>query len=77
MRVAAILVFLAGASTLASAQEAAPTAADAATRDSRRAEGKRHFEQGLALYQDNNFGGAKAWKNLDRDRYNTFGYKSD
>ena len=60
MRVAAILVFLAGASTLASAQEAAPTAADAATRDSRRAEGKRHFEQGLALYQDNNFGGALA-----------------
>ncbi|HEX7508992.1 MAG TPA: hypothetical protein VF550_19620 [Polyangia bacterium] len=60
MRVTAILVFLASASTLASAQEAAPTAADAAAQDSRRAEGKRHFEQGLALYQDNNYGGALA-----------------
>ena len=60
MRLAAILVFLAGTSTLASAQEAAPTAADAAARDSRRAEGKRHFEQGLALYQDANYGGALA-----------------
>jgi hypothetical protein len=60
MRVTAILVFLASASTLARAQEAAPTAADAAAQDSRRAEGKRHFEQGLALYQDNNYGGALA-----------------
>jgi hypothetical protein len=60
MRMTAILLFVASASSLARAQEAAPTAADAAAQESRRAEGKRHFEQGLALYQDNNFDGALA-----------------
>jgi len=60
MRVTAILVLLASASTLAHAQGAAPTAADASAQDSRRAEGKRHFEQGLTLYQDGNYGGALA-----------------
>jgi hypothetical protein len=60
MRVTAILVFLLSLSTLAQAQTTAPTAAGTAAQDGRRAEGKRHFEQGLALYQDGNFSGALA-----------------
>jgi len=60
MRMTAILLFLVSASTSARAQVAAPTVGDAASQESRRAEGKRHFEQGLALYQDNNFDGALA-----------------
>ena len=50
----------ASTSILARAQEAAPTAADAAAQNSHHAKGKRHFEQGLALYQDGNYGGALA-----------------
>ena len=60
MRLIAILVLLAGASTLARAQGGAPPAADVAAQESRRAEGKRHFEQGIALYQDGNYNGALA-----------------
>lgn len=60
MRVTAILVCL-FALTGASRAQAAPTnAADLAAQDTRRAEGKRHFDQGLALYQDGNFNGALA-----------------
>jgi tetratricopeptide (TPR) repeat protein len=58
MRATTILVFLLSLSTLAQAQTAAGPAT--AEQDARRAEGKRHFEQGLALYQDGNFSGALA-----------------